>query len=61
MLYALRLAVKASCQPVFGFQVRNHSLDPMDLTLHLIDDDAFIGRVFLSALPMRYPTLQVTH
>lgn len=37
-------ALNVACERHFGFQLRNHSLDTMDLTLHLNDDGAFAGR-----------------
>lgn len=37
-------ALNVACERHFGFVLRNHSLDTMDLTLHLHDDGAFIGR-----------------
>lgn len=37
-------ALNVACERHFGFTLRNHSLDTMDLTLHLQDDGAFAGR-----------------
>lgn len=37
-------ALNVACERHFGFELKNHSLDTMDLTLHLNDDGAFAGR-----------------
>jgi len=36
--------LNCACERHFNFNLRNRSLDTMDLTLHLNDDGAFVGR-----------------
>jgi len=37
-------AINCACQRHFNIQLKNRSLDTMDLALHLNDDGAFVGR-----------------